>query len=61
VLDAASFDELWDLLAASVPPLKAWLETLDDEQRAAAKQEYRPLLGDGHLRREFVRILGTRR
>ena len=59
-LEAASFDELWDLLAASVPPLKAWLETLGEGQRAEAKQEYRPLLGDGLLRRQYVRILGTR-
>jgi SAM-dependent methyltransferase len=60
-LEAPSFDELWDLLAASVPPLKAWLETLDDAGVAAARQEYRPLLGEGRLEREYVRILGRRR
>jgi SAM-dependent methyltransferase len=59
-LEAASFDALWDLLAASVPPLKAWLATLDADQLAEARDAYRPLLGGGKLRREFVRILGTR-
>jgi ubiquinone/menaquinone biosynthesis C-methylase UbiE len=60
-LAASSFDELWDLLAASVPPMKTWLATLDTERLAEVKEEYRPLLGDGTLHREYVRILGTRR
>jgi ubiquinone/menaquinone biosynthesis C-methylase UbiE len=60
-IEAPSFDELWDLLAASVPPLKAWLETLDADMLPSVKEQYRPLLGDGRLRREYVRILGSRR
>jgi SAM-dependent methyltransferase len=61
LLEAPSFDELWDLLAASVPPLKAWLDTLDPPALAKVKHEYAPLLGDGRLCREYVRILGARR
>ena len=33
---AGSDEECWELLASSVPPLKAWLDTLDDAGREAA-------------------------
>jgi len=56
---AGSPEELWDLLAASVPPLKAWLATLDDAERDSAREEYLPLLPGGKLTREYVLILGT--
>jgi SAM-dependent methyltransferase len=59
---AAESDEaLWDLLAASVPPLKAWLETLDDAGRESARDQYTQLFDRGRLIREYVLITGTRR
>jgi SAM-dependent methyltransferase len=58
---AAESDEaLWDLLAASVPPLKAWLETLDDMGREDARRQYMQLFDDGKLIREYVLIRGTK-
>ena len=58
---AASAEECWQLLASSVPGLKAWLDLQDDEAREAAHQEFLPLLSGGALTREYVLILGTRR
>ena len=59
---AAESDEaLWELLSASAPPLKAWLETLDDAGRESARGQYMQLFRDGRLIREYVLILGTRR
>jgi SAM-dependent methyltransferase len=59
---AAESDEaLWELLAASVPPLKAWLDTLDDAGREFAREQYTRLFEDGRLIREYVLILGTRK
>jgi SAM-dependent methyltransferase len=58
---AASVDECWQLLSTSVPPLKAWLDTLDPDARENAAREYKQLLGDGSLTREYVLALGTRR
>jgi len=57
---AESNDALWDLLAASVPPLKAWLDTLDDAGRESAREQYLQLFDHGRLTREYVLILGTR-
>jgi SAM-dependent methyltransferase len=58
---AESTDACWSLLAASVPPLKQWLETLGPDDRDAAEREYKALLGDGSLTREYVLIHGVRR
>ena len=58
---AASNDECWQLLSTSVPPLKAWLDTLDDAGREDAAREYRALIRDGSLAREYQLILGVRR
>jgi hypothetical protein len=60
-IEAQSADELWQLLATSNPPLKAWLDGLDAEGRVAARREYLKLLGDGTLRREYALFLGSRR
>ena len=60
-LEASSAEELWGLLAASVPPLKAWLDTLDDAALEAVRREFIPFLGEGRLDREFVVVLGSRR
>jgi ubiquinone/menaquinone biosynthesis C-methylase UbiE len=58
---AASADDCWHLLSTSVAPLKTWLESLDPEERESGGREYKQLLGDGSLAREYVLILGTRR
>ncbi|HEY7603382.1 MAG TPA: methyltransferase domain-containing protein [Gaiellaceae bacterium] len=58
---AGSGEECWQLLSSSVPPLKAWLDTLDDAGRDAAAREYRALIEDGSLTREYVLALGERR
>lgn len=57
---AASADDCWHLLSTSVAPLKTWLESLDAAERESAGREYRQLLGDGSLAREYVLILGKR-
>ena len=58
---AESPEALWDLLSASVPPLKAWLATLDDAGRESARAQYTELFDGGKLNREYVLILGTRK
>jgi SAM-dependent methyltransferase len=58
---AASNDECWQLLSTSVPPLKAWLDTLDDAGRADAEREYLALIADGALTREYILVTGDRR
>ena len=60
-ISAPSADDCWQLLSTSVPPLKAWLETLGPEERKSAARDYKQLLGDGSLTREYVLILGIRR
>ena len=61
MIAADSPEALWELLAESVPPLKSWLATLSDDERAAARSEYLPLLTGGRLERTYVLALGTRR
>ena len=58
---AESTEACWQLLSTSAPPLRAWLETLEPEEREDAGREYKQLLGDGSLTREYVLILGKRR
>lgn len=58
---AASADDCWQLLSTSVAPLKTWLGSLDADERESAGREYKQLLGDGNLTREYVLILGRRR
>ena len=60
-ISASSVDDCWQLLSTSVPPLKAWLDTLGSEERDSAGREYKQLFQDGSLTREYVLILGTRR
>ena len=58
---AGSDEECWQLLASSVPPLKAWLDTLDDAGREAAGREYLALIADGGLTREYILATGEKR
>ena len=60
-ISASSVDDCWHLLSTSVPPLKAWLDTLGADERESAAREYKQLFQDAALTREYVLILGTRR
>jgi SAM-dependent methyltransferase len=59
-ISADSDEECWALLAASVPPLKAWLDTLDDAGREDAARQYLALIADGALTREYMLAVGVR-
>jgi SAM-dependent methyltransferase len=61
MISAGSDEECWQLLSSSVPPLKAWLDTLDAAGREDARSRYLALIADGSLTREYVLILGVRR
>jgi SAM-dependent methyltransferase len=62
VIAAGSADELWELIATSMPPLKAWLDSLEGEERARGEAVYRDFVGSSsELRREYVLVLGSRR
>lgn len=61
VLRAASGEALWELVSSSMPPLKAWLDTLEGEARRRGEDVYRDFLSSGELRRRYVLILGSRR
>jgi len=54
-------EELWELSATSVPPLKIWLDTLDPERYAEAEQVYRELFAPGELRRRYLLVIGKQR
>jgi SAM-dependent methyltransferase len=58
---AGSDEECWQLLSSSVPPLKAWLDTLDAAGRDDAGRQYLELIADGALTREYLLVVGVRR
>ncbi|HEY1357899.1 MAG TPA: methyltransferase domain-containing protein [Thermoleophilaceae bacterium] len=58
---AGSDEECWQLLSSSVPPLKAWLDTLDDHGRDDAGRQYLELIEDGSLTRDYLLVVGARR
>ena len=60
-VEADSGEALWEMLSNSMPPLHAWLASVDDETRTRAGGVYLEYLASGVLRREFVVVLGTRR
>lgn len=60
-ISAASDEECWQLLSSSVPPLKAWLDTLDTPGREDAQRQYLELIEDGAFTREYVLVVGVRR
>jgi SAM-dependent methyltransferase len=60
-IEAASAEELWQLVSTSMPPLRSWLEEQDDDARARAEHVYRDHLASGVLARDYVLVLGTRR
>ena len=42
----AAFDELWDTIVDGAGPAGAWAKSLDDEQRAEARTEFRRQVGE---------------
>jgi ubiquinone/menaquinone biosynthesis C-methylase UbiE len=60
-VEAASAEELWELLSSSMPPLHAWLASVDAETRAHAERVYLDYLAEGVFERGFVYVLGERR
>jgi ubiquinone/menaquinone biosynthesis C-methylase UbiE len=60
-IEAESAEMLWELCSTSMPPLRAWLATVDDDARARARDVYVDFLEPGVLEREYVLVLGTRR
>jgi ubiquinone/menaquinone biosynthesis C-methylase UbiE len=60
-MEADSGQALWELVSSSMPPLRSWLASVDEETRAHAERVYRDFLAPGVLEREYVFIVGTRR
>jgi ubiquinone/menaquinone biosynthesis C-methylase UbiE len=60
-IEADSPEALWQLLSNSMPPLHAWLESVDDETRARAESVYLDFLASGVFERNYVFVLGERR
>jgi SAM-dependent methyltransferase len=60
VIAAETGDALWQVIATSMPPLRAWLAEQEPEARARADEVYRDFLASGELRREYVLVLGSR-
>ena len=66
-LEAESPEQLWDFMATAAPPTKAFLETLDEDGRAAYRAEmlayWDGFAVDGGVRepRQYLLILGRRR
>jgi SAM-dependent methyltransferase len=60
-IEADSGEALWELVSTSMPPLRAWLASVDEQTRAHAEQVYLDFLASGVLARDYVLVLGTRR
>ena len=60
-IEADSGETLWELLSASMPPLRSWLASVDQEAQSRAERVYVDFLEPGVLERRFVLVLGTRR
>ena len=60
-IEAGSAAELWELVSTSMPPLRAWLASIDDEARSRAERVYLDYLSPGVFARDYVLVLGTRR
>jgi SAM-dependent methyltransferase len=60
-VEAGSAAELWELVSNSMPPLRAWLVSVDDAARDRAERVYLDSLADGSLEREYRLVTGVRR
>ena len=58
---ADSPEELWAMMSASAPPLKAFVDGLDDDRREEVRRRYVEFFGPGELRRVYTLVLGSRR
>lgn len=54
-------EAIWELMSTSAPPLKAFLDELDDERREQVRQRYVEFFGSGELSRLYLLVLGVRR
>jgi SAM-dependent methyltransferase len=52
---------LWELVSSSAPPIRRWLETLEQTRRDEVEQAYLRFFAAGELRRPYVLVLGRRR
>jgi ubiquinone/menaquinone biosynthesis C-methylase UbiE len=60
-IEADSAEDLWELVSSSMPPLRAWLASVDDEARARAERVYLDFLGSGVFERSFIYVFGVHR
>jgi ubiquinone/menaquinone biosynthesis C-methylase UbiE len=60
-IEAGSAEELWELVAESVPPIRHWLEGLEPARRAEVDAAYLEFLAGGKLTRTYRLVLGARR
>jgi len=60
-VEADSPETLWELVSTSMPPLRAWLASVDEQAQARAERIYLDFLASGVLTRDYVLVLGTRR
>jgi SAM-dependent methyltransferase len=60
-VEAGSAGELWELISTSVPPLRAWLSSLDDAARDRAERVYLDFIADGVVERRYRLVTGVRR
>jgi SAM-dependent methyltransferase len=54
-------EALWDLVSTSMPPVRAWLGTLEPARRDEVEQAYLRFFANGELRRPYLLVLGRRR
>jgi SAM-dependent methyltransferase len=60
-IETGSAAELWELASTSMPPLRAWLASVDEATRTHAERVYLDFLADGTLEREYRLVTGARR
>ena len=60
-VEADSGEAVWELVSTSMPPLRAWLASVDEQAQAHAERVYVDFLASGVLARDYVLVLGTRR
>ena len=60
-IEADSGEALWELVSTSMPPLRTWLASVDEEAQARAERVYVDFLAPGVLERRYVLVLGVRR
>jgi SAM-dependent methyltransferase len=60
-VEEESSDAVWELMSTSVPPIKLWLEGLDERGRERGRAAYSECYPDGVLVRDYVLIRGVRR